>query len=292
MNIAFAPMEETDRAPMLAAYLQSLRHRNGELSADNLSLPSREAFLARWLGNNPGWTGRAPAEAYRRIASGGPIRRDDPRLALWMAYMAMTNQAEEYGVNVRLDDELPGEGDEKEAYKYIAREELYHTRMLLDGVRALGVEAELAPPPRGLRLFLKFFPRLPTMWTDCITLIAEAVGITLFCRLRALAAEFFEGSPMGPHLAALVDEIIIDEVGHVTFLRSRLGEGGLRWARRLSPVVVPLLMRSFPMAGPLLGLEAYRRSIDTFTWDDLPPAVRARAFGPWCRDRQLSALAS
>lgn len=292
MNVAFAPISESDRAPLMAAYVASLHLRNGEISERTLELPAREGFLARWAASNPGWQGAAPTEAYQRIVAGGAIKASDPRLALWMAYMAMTNQAEEYGVNVRLDDELPGEGDEKEAYKYIAREELYHTRMLLDGVRALGVEAKLAPPPLPLRLFLRFFPRLPTMWTDCITLIAEAVGITLFCRLRAIAMELFEGTPMGAHLATLVDEIIIDEVGHVTFLRSRLGEDGLRWARRLSPVVIPLLMRSFPMAGPLLGLEAYRRAIDTFTWGDLPPAVRARAFGPWCRDSQLRAVAS
>ncbi|MBM4391259.1 MAG: ferritin-like domain-containing protein [Deltaproteobacteria bacterium] len=292
MNIAFASMEESDRAPLMARYVESLRRRNGEISDSSLQLPAREGFLARWAASNPGWSGRAPTEAYQRIVGGGAIHRDDPRLALWMAYMAMTNQAEEYGVNVRLDDELPGEGDEKEAYQYIAREELYHTRMLLDGVRALGVNASLAPPPLGLRLFLRFFPRLPTMWTDCITLIAEAVGITLFCRLRAIAMELFEGTSMGAHLTSLVDEIIIDEVGHVTFLRSRLGERGLRWARRLSPVVIPLLMRSFPMAGPLLGLEAYRRMVDTFTWDDLPPGVRARAFGPYCRDTMFQAVAS
>ena len=75
-----------------------------------------------------------------------------------------------------------------------------------------------------------------------------------------------------------VTEVLIDEIGHVSFYRMLLGSSGLRLASALLPLVAVGLRGAIP--------EAERAGVMPVPWDevfsfelrDIPDEIRARAF--------------
>lgn len=281
MPDVFTALPADVRRARLTAYLAHLTARNGSPDLAKERLPEREALLGRLLGDAPRYDGDVPAEALHRLMKEGAVPQPgDPEAALWMAIAAQVNVGEEYGVRAV----LAAHPDESQVgpIAHIELEELYHTRMLLDAVRLFGVEVELPRPPRVLRVFLNLMAILPRPLANVLILVAECNGIVLFTRMREKAAELFgTDTEVGRRVQALLGEILVDELGHVAFLRASLGPVRLTVARWLSQLLAPSLYKALPANLALFNLRELVREVHALTWERLPADVRARAFNPW-----------
>lgn len=285
MSDVFTPLSAPARAAQLTAYLHHLEARNGPPDLAHERLPRREARLAELLEDAPPWEGEVPADALGRLlADGARPGPDEPQAALWMAIAAQVNVGEEYGVRAILARQ--GAGAAVDATTFIELEELYHTRMLLDAVRLFGVRLSLPAPRPTLRAFLQLVAVLPRPVADVLILAAECNGIALFLALREKAAELFgRDSPVGGRIQALLAEILIDELGHVAYLRARLGPVRLLLSAWTSRFVARGLFEAIPANGRLFDLDALVRDVHALSWERLPADIRARAFNPWGADR-------
>jgi len=283
MSDVFAPMSPATRAAQLSAYLRHLQARNGAPDLATERLPRREERLAALTGGDVKWEGDVPAAALARLmrpgAKPGP---DEPEAALWMAIAAQVNVGEEFGVRTILERH-PITGDPNaDPYVYIELEELSHTRMLLDAVRLFGVEVELPAPRASLRFFLSLVALLPRAIGNMLVLAAECNGILLFLKLREKAATLFgTDNDVGRRVQGLLGEILIDELGHVAYLRATLGPVRLWLAGVLSRIVAPGLYATVPANARLFDLRALVREVHALSWERMPADVRARAFNPW-----------
>ncbi len=281
MSDVFSPMSPAARVAQLDAYLDHLHARNGAPDLATGQLPARERLLAPLLAGAPAWGGEVPVEALDRLmqpdARPGP---NEPAAALWMAIAAQVNVGEEYGVRAILARQTtPGPVD---ATTFIELEELYHTRMLLDAVRLFGVKVDLPPPRPSLRFFLHVVAVLPRPVANVLLLAAECNGIALFLGLREKAASLFGvDNEVGRRIQALLGEILIDELGHVAFLRARLGPVRLFVSSVLSRLIARGLFEAIPANGKLFDLDVLVRDVHALSWDRIPADIRARAFNPW-----------
>lgn len=283
MSDVFQPLSAAERTAQLSAYLQHLQARNGTPNLETERLPRREEMLAALTNVETPWQGDVPRDELTRLMKEGAVPGpNEPEAALWMAIAAQVNVGEEYGVRTILARN-PITGDPStDPYVYIELEELSHTRMLLDAVRLFGVEVELPAPPRSLRFFLGLISRLPRAIGNMLVLAAECNGIMLFLKMREKAATLFgTDSDVGRRVQGLLGEILIDELGHVAYLRATLDPLRLKISSLLSRLLARALYAAVPSNGKLFDIRAMVREVHALSWDRMPADVRARAFNPW-----------
>ena len=86
----------------------------------------------------------------------------------------------------------------------------------------------------------------------------EVVGVAVFALLREHATRLFADQP--PVLARIhevLDLVLRDEIGHVYFLRSRLGPVRLRLCRLALPLIARVLLADMPEAARVFGGQAF-----------------------------------
>ncbi len=215
-----------------------LREREGTPCLETRTLSRREAASrGRGATGLPG--GRHPRidpEVFARN-----LRRCEPEPGLdaamiWALAVAKANRAERYGVEHKLAKRGFEPGGADDILTYVEIQECYHTRLLLQVLEMVGLTCEVGPPVGALtRAGVRLFAQLPRRWLDVLALAFEVVGIAGFRALRDEARELLAGHPAAAPIDALFAQLLVDEVGHVHFLRSRLGPRGLTVARALVP---------------------------------------------------------
>jgi hypothetical protein len=170
------------------------------------------------------------------------LREPEPGLdeaMLWALCVAKCNRGERHGVDYKLAKKGFSPGGSDNPFVFIEIEETYHTRMLCAALQAIGLEVEFVPPQGAIRWVVEVFGLAPRLLTDVVALDAELTGVIVFRLLLDKARELFADQP-GPlaRIEALLRQILVDEVGHVHFLQSRLEPARLAIARRLLPLIV------------------------------------------------------
>jgi hypothetical protein len=98
--------------------------------------------------------------------------------------------------------------------------------------------------------------------SDAFVLCGEIVGVVLFSLLLERARVLFAHEPAAlARIEKLFAQIMVDEVGHVHFVRSRLSPAGLAWARRLLPLVARGALDDLPEMYALFGRDTILRRI-------------------------------
>lgn len=291
MSEVFRTMSPAARAAQLAAYARHLLARNGAPDLEGERLPRRDRWMEQLFAEAeeegaPALREEVRAAFSRLMEPGAQPRAGDPPEALWMAIAAQFNVGEEYGVRAILAvaRHSPGPDGAADPELHIELEELYHTRMLIDAVRLLGADAALPAPHPFLRGFLQVVAHMPGAVKRLFVLAAECNGVALFLRLRERAAELFGTSGAGARVRRLLDEIILDELGHVAYLRASLGPVRMALASFASRLLVRQLYRSIPSTPALFDLDTLVADVHALAWDKVPPELRARAFNPWGED--------
>ena len=251
----FRPLSDEERQREYEGYLAHLRARDGELDFSRRLLPVREA-RQRGLEANPiRWRGELDRDAfYQHFHRVGKPELDAK--TLWILTIAVANEGERFGAEGemrRFDRMGPHRADPIKLYHVV--QEAYHTRLLLEACRCLGLDGLTLMKPRWLhRVIIHAMTYLPDSLRYTFILCGEIVGATVF-RLMHETCRFFPESPeVEARLRGILDEIVHDEALHVAFCRSRLSRRSLRVARALMPIVISVLMRQLPQL-KALGIE-------------------------------------
>ncbi len=275
----FSPMSEATRSATRTAYREYLKARDGIPDVQNRVLPLREAAMDRFV--------RPLAKVRdldRELFMAQYTRFDRQRRMSPEAQLLLTivqiNGAEAYAVNEAFQGDrrvLTGDA-EIEATLHI--EETYHTRILLSTAILYGLEVNATfIPPLPLRTLIGGITRGPEVLSRPLILAGEVMATTTFLNLLYTARTILRHDPeLRDAIEERVLEILIDEVGHITFNRMLLGPAAMIRARMLLPLVAAGSAATLPVLR-VLGLKTLSDdSLFVTTSPRLPEAVRKAAF--------------
>lgn len=280
MNSVFSSLSVEARREQRAAYRGFLAARDGSVDIDRRTLSRREETMQRYL---------APAGSTREIDqtlfdeqyARYDVRRAMSREMLLLLALVKINAAEAYGVNRMIEPlmaRIRKESDDLELILTI--EEDYHTKILLSTSTLYGLTIT-APylPGAGLRAIIGVTANVPHTLSRPLVLVSELLGTLYFLDLLRVVREVLVDLPeVRDAVEERLLEVIVDEIGHVSFNRLCLGSMGLAQARMLCPIVAIGLADAVPELRSL-GLKLGRH-IDRplFLRDELPDQVRRQAF--------------
>jgi hypothetical protein len=216
----------------------------------------------------------------RNVDAAGPEQGLDRR-TLWALAVAKANRAERYGIEFKLRTKGFEPAGVEDPYTFVELQELYHTRIFISILRTIGVKADIGAPAGLTRAVVLAAGSLPHVFSDIVALPAEVTGIAAFHLLLEEARLLFADEPaVLARIELLFGQILVDEVGHVHFLRSRLGPARLAIAHAILPLVTRGMIDDMPELITLLGRARYLaavRAVDldrvTAPYPDRVPAL-------------------
>ena len=290
----FTPLSPAQKTDFQRRYLAYLRGRDGEPQWQTHTFSVRETFY-RNLEQRPVRRTGAPVvhqdvfnRHHEQYRPGEKL--DEP--TLWALCVAKTNRGERFGVEYahRIGN-VERDGDPDNPLTYIGIEEFYHTRILRDALRVIGVEMEMLNPTLGQQFIIKTMARLPKTMGYPIIFCGEICGVAFFHLLLHKARELFGDQPEPlARIEGLFAQIMVDEVGHVHFARSQMDAPGLALAKRLLPLVARGLVDGMPEYYQLFGRERLMQEILRADVDAaaLPYPDRFLPFEPAETDRSVA----
>src|SRR5262245_3384991 len=220
----FTALPAAERRTLGDAYLAFVRERDGEPDLAHRTLARREAWFADLRRTAaPPWTGERidPATFKQWHLGERPLREASP-LGIWLVAIARANEGEEWGVDYLLDRggfQGLGKHGTLQPRDFADLEETYHTRIFKEIVRLFGLDFELRPPPPSIQHSVKAMAYLPESLSFTLLAAGELMGTIAFLELAERAERLLKDHPaVLACIRDLIDEILIDEVGHVTYL--------------------------------------------------------------------------
>lgn len=261
----FATLPQQVRSDAADSYLQYLKSREGRLDLASRTLSQREPFFAR-LAEDPV---RAQIGLdVARFHKNHDAEKPEPGLSkelLWLLAVAKANRTECYGMETHIVVNGILDGDAADTQAYVDMQEVYHTRILLDVLRCFDLEIEIGKPSLASRVSVQAMVRLPNRFALPLILCSEFVATVVFRLLLDTGRELFGHLPdVWPRVAQLLQQIMIDEVGHITYCQARLGPFGLWMARALLPVVAASLLSDQQEFAQLVGRDRFDKAVASF----------------------------
>lgn len=253
----FSSMSPSDRQKFVDRYLRFLRERDGAPDCDKRQLSRREAGL-RELAANP-IRRHGPAVVEQRLYDENAVEREvaapglDP-WPLWAICVSRCSRAEEYAVRYLAETGRSTIGSANDPYTFIDLEERYHGRLLDSLLQVVGLTPRWRLPRLTTRLALRAILALPKAVANITVLCGEVIGVATFKLILAAVRELCADQPPArERMEFLIKQILVDEIGHVLFLRSQLGPLRLALARVLLPTVAYVLIADNPEMQRLFG---------------------------------------
>ena len=276
----FTPMTAAEQSAQRLDYRRFLADRDGVPDLERRTLSRREQSLSRFL--------RPPARVreldraafhaqYERF---DPTRRSSPETLL-LVTLVKVNAAEAFGVNRTYEQARRRaclHNDDLELVLLI--EESYHTKILLSSARLYGIDVQ-APytPPTALRTLIGSIAHTPEFLSRPLILASEVFGTLAFLKLLQMTRTVLKHDPeLRDAVEERLTEVLIDEIGHVSFNRMCLGRAGLAQARALLPLVARGLRNAIPEFAALGVNLSCDGAEQITTTNQLPEAVRRAAF--------------
>ncbi len=280
----FTPLPAAQRRRIADDFIAFALARDGDPDVRRRTLTRREAFFAALAGQpTPSWDG-PPIDAaeFARGHRGSRSLAEAPPLLAWLVKVARANEGEGWGVEYLLDrggfDGL-GSGGRLQPRDFADLEETYHTRLMRAVVRLFGVDYELRTPPRVVQQSVKLMARLPRQASYMLLLAGELMGTVAFAHMARQGETLLAAHPgVGERVRALLDEILVDEVGHVTFLLGSMRGWQLAVIQRLALLYSESSRLSY--TNDPRDVAAMRDGIRNYTLAIMPERVLHRAFVP------------
>jgi len=280
----FEPLPAAQRRRIAADFIAFALRRDGEPDVPRRTLSRREAFFAELREQpRPRWDGEPiDAQEFARWHRGGEALTGAPPLIAWLVKVARANEGEGWGVEYLLDrggfDGL-GSGGTLLPRDFADLEETYHTRIMREVVGLFGLDYELRIPPRVVQQSVKLMAHLPRQASYMLLLAGELMGTVAFAQLARQGDALLTGHPeLGARVRLLFDEILIDEVGHVTFLLGSMRGWQLGLIQRLALLYAASSRRSY--TNDAADVHVMRDGIENYTLAMMPERVLRRAFVP------------
>lgn len=264
MTTAFQPMTSEQQTRFRSAYLDYLHRRDGVPDMKTNRFDVRERFFEGIDARPTCWVG-TPAVDQATFDRNHARRRPEAGLdeaTLWALATAKTNRAERYGVERSVEHDGAPPDASADPHAYIQIEEFYHTRILRDALATIGVRMEVGLPGAGTRMLVSAMVQLPEGLANVFVLGGEIFGVAVFSLLLEKARVLFRDQPAAlARIEALFGQIMVDEVGHVHYVRSTLSAWQLSWAKRLLPVVAWGALDDIPELVTLFGRDEIMRRV-------------------------------
>ena len=280
----FTPLPAEQRRRMADDFIAFALGRDGEPDVRRRTLGRREAFFSSLAAQPaPRWDGpRVDPDEFGRWHRGNQSLADAPPLIAWLVKVARANEGEGWGVDYLLDrggfDGL-GSGGRLQPRDFADLEETYHTRIMREVVRLFGIEYELRIPPRVLQQSVKLMARLPRQASYMLLLAGELMGTIAFAHMARQGEKLLADHPaVCERVRMLLDEILIDEVGHVTFLLGSMRGWQLAVIQRLALLYAESSRRGY--TNDPADILVMRNGIANYSLDVMPERVLRRAFVP------------
>lgn len=124
-------------------------------------------------------------------------------------------------------------------------------------------EWKWCPPKFTTRQILHVLVQLPYYFSNVLIFCAEACGIVVFGGLQKKARELFADEPAAlARIDSLFDQIMIDEIGHLRWVHSQMGQIRLSLTRAILPWIARAFLRDLPDVCWLLGREEILRQVE------------------------------
>ena len=280
----FTPLPADQRRRIADDFVAFALRRDGTPDLHTRTLAQREAFFAELRAvPAPHWDGPPidPAD-FARWHRATDSLSGAPPLVAWLVKVARANEGEGWGVDYLLDrggfDGL-GAGGTLQPRDFADLEETYHTRIMREIVKLFGLDYELRIPPWPIQQSVKLMAHLPRRASYMLLLAGELMGSVAFASLARQGEELLAGHPaMQTRVRALLDEILIDEVGHVTFLLGSMHGWQLALIRRLALLYAASSRRSY--ANDVRDAAVMNSGIRDYSLAIMPERVLRRAFVP------------
>lgn len=276
----YAPLTPDARRQTRVAYRQFLADRDGTLDLENRTLSRREERMAHYAS-----TGIAP-RALDRPLFDAQYKRFDRRVEtsqemLLLLTLVKANAAEAYGVNAIFDKvyrRVVKKEDDLEVLLLI--EEGYHTRILLSAAKLYDVEiTQPFLPTAALRTLIGALGIMPESVSRPLSLAGEVLGTLTFLKLLEVAGRVLKHDPeLRDQVEERIVEVLVDEIGHISFNRTCLGAAGLACASKLLPIVATMLGDTMPELRMLGIAPQYDTSPLVKAPGGIPETVRRAAF--------------
>ena len=238
MNSVFSALPIDARREQRLAYRDFLAARDGTVDVERRTLSRREESMGHFL---------RPASSTREIDRAlfdaqyahYDARRETPPEVLLLLALVKINAAEAYGVERMIEPlkaRVRRDADDLELVLTI--EEDYHTKILLSASVLYGMTITAPYRPRAsLRALMGAIASVSHTMSRPIILVAELLGTIYFLDLLRVAREVLRDVPVVRDAVEerLID-VIIDEIGHVSYNRLCLGSMGLAQAQDALPV--------------------------------------------------------
>jgi hypothetical protein len=283
----FTALPVAERKALGERYLAFVHDRDGEPDLTRRTLARREAWFAEFRRRGvPAWTGeRIDPGDFKRWHLGERTLRDASPLCVWLVAIARANEGEEWGVDYLLDRggfQGLGKHGHLMPRDFADLEETYHTRIFKEIVRLFGLDFELRPPPRPIQQSVKLMAYLPESLSFTLLAAGELMGTIAFLELAERAERLLKDHPATiACIRDLLDEILIDEVGHVTYLLGSMGPARLSVVRATAKAYQRFTRRSYYAGMRDESVLAYMMNgIENYSLALFPARVLRRAFVP------------
>jgi hypothetical protein len=250
----FRAISTARRHEHLRKYLEHQLQREGHIDWGAWRLPKRDALVQQLCDRSVAWNGTLDRDAFYQLVHGVGAPETDIR-TLWAAFVAMANESERFGV-VGETQRLRRLGASADPIKvYHVLQEDSHTALLLEALRAVGLDGVRLLRPRMIyKWLIGPMTYLPDSLRYALVLVGEAIGCVVLKRLQDWTQLFADGSGTDAYLRSLFEAILYDERLHVVHCRARLGPAGLAFAAALAPVSAWVVEATWPQIRRL-GLD-------------------------------------
>ncbi len=277
----FRPLSDAEREEKLRAYGDFLRTRDGVPDLAKRTLSRREEKLQRFQEAKilyQGVVDQALFEAqYRRFDK----RLPTPKEMLLLLTFIKFNDAEAYAVEKAFRALEQGSltlKSELDLFKLL--EEHYHTKLLLTAANLFGLEVKPRfDAPVAVKILTAVTLHLPDFLMRSLDFASECISVFGMSRLlQSLHNVFPAPSPLRDAMEERLIEVLIDEIGHVSYTRLQLDSRGLAQAKVFLPIVALGLSRGIGEAHVLGICPIPWRGVFSFEIEQLPEEIRRRAF--------------
>lgn len=259
--VAFTPRQS---AALFLAYSEHLSRRNGSVDLERRQSSTRDAFFAEIAGRTSSVASAADQATFAAAQVPGQLGNEHDERTLWAVCAANINLAEAFGVDLAIAHQGVANATDpvERAYQVILVEENYHTRLLRLAIGAMGLTMQVHRPTWWIRAVVGTFTRLPRPVSDFMTFCSELNGIAAFRLLHERAQTLFANEPdVLRSINDVFSEILIDEIGHVHFLRARLSPLLLRVAGWVSGPLMEIYLCGVPEMKRLFGRPALHAAL-------------------------------
>jgi hypothetical protein len=286
-KVIFAPVSLSDRTRAFEDYWAYLLMRDGALQEEAQSLEHKTDYYQKLQmrsihARQPLTPAQTMAELSALLASQTPPQADRRLLVLTAIYKFACHEAAGIREAWRLTPSWERCRNLTDRItRYHLCEEFCHLRLFAEMFKVFALRVDWPLLSWPMRTAYGTFARFPNWLLAPIAFGSELMGMTFYRHIWRLMEEVFAAEPEAlERLHELLGEIMVDELGHIGERRSFLGNTGVKFARKVLPVMMRQFFADIPEAQAILDVEQMLQEALRFDYSGIDVTITARAWIP------------